>query len=106
MCGSVSAQPHLAWVFPFQGANQNLSAFSTARLDAARISRDSSEKSPCTTCIPAASGLGFGLQGANQNLSAFSTARLDASLPARYSGSKSPCPTSLFPPLRLVVLPP
>src|SRR6266571_1592737 len=55
----LASQPHLAWVFALQGANQNLSAFSTARLDAARISRDSSEKSPCTTCISAASGLGF-----------------------------------------------
>src|SRR5207237_4032259 len=51
--------PHLAWFFALQGANQNLSAFSTARLDAARISRDPSKKSPCTTCIPAASGLAF-----------------------------------------------
>src|SRR5207244_12773236 len=43
---------HLACFSPLQGANQNLSAFSTARLDAARISRDPSEKSPCTTCTP------------------------------------------------------
>ncbi len=55
----LASQPHLAWVFALQGANQNLSAFSIARLDAARISGDSSEKSPCTTCIPAASGLSF-----------------------------------------------
>src|SRR6266576_509205 len=55
----LASQPHLAWVFALQGANQNLSAFSIARLDAARISRDPSEKSPCTTCIPAASGLAF-----------------------------------------------
>src|SRR6266699_2502685 len=55
----LASQPHLAWVFALQGANQNLSAFSIARLDAARISRDPSEKSPCATCIPAASGLGF-----------------------------------------------
>ncbi len=55
----LASQPHLAWLFALQGANQNLSAFSTARLDAARISRDPSEKSPCTTCIPAASGLAF-----------------------------------------------
>src|SRR5205809_6962652 len=54
-----TAQPHLAWVFALQGANQTLSAFSTARLDAARSSRDPSEKSPCATCIRAASGLGF-----------------------------------------------
>src|SRR5437660_6770619 len=55
----LASQPHLAWVFALQGANQNLSAFSIARLDAARTHRDSSEKSPCTSCIPAASGLGF-----------------------------------------------
>src|SRR5437016_14573634 len=45
--------------FALQGANQHLSAFSTAGLDAALISRDPSKKSPCTTCIPAASGLAF-----------------------------------------------
>src|SRR5436309_10760000 len=55
----LASQPHLAWLFALQGANQNLSAFSTARLDAARISRDPSKKSPCTTCIPTASGLAF-----------------------------------------------
>src|SRR5437667_344837 len=55
----LASQPHLAWLFALQGANQNLSSFSTARLDAARISRDPSEKSPCTTCIPTASGLAF-----------------------------------------------
>src|SRR5712691_3109024 len=54
-----ASQPHLAWVFTPQGANQNLSAFSIVRLNAARIPRDSSEKSPCTNCVPAASGLGF-----------------------------------------------
>src|SRR5436305_1850724 len=53
------SRPLLPWLFALQGANQNLSAFSTARLDAARISRDPSEKSPCTSCIPAASGLAF-----------------------------------------------
>src|SRR2546429_8897343 len=51
--------PLWLWFFALQGANQNLSAFSTARLDAARISRDPSKKSPCTTCIPTASGLAF-----------------------------------------------
>src|SRR5437016_12751378 len=45
--------------FALQGANQHLSAFSTAGLDAALISRDPSKKSPCTTCIPTASGLAF-----------------------------------------------
>src|SRR5437667_7548964 len=55
----LASQPHLAWVFSLHGANQNLSAFSIARLDAARISRDPSEKSPCANCVPAASGLGF-----------------------------------------------
>src|SRR5216684_787891 len=54
-----ASQPHLAWVFALQGADQNLSAFSIARLNVARIPRDSGEKSPCATCIPAASGLGF-----------------------------------------------
>src|SRR5438094_688014 len=52
-------EPDLAWLFALQGANQHLSAFSAARLDAARISRDPSKKSPCTTCIPTASGLAF-----------------------------------------------
>src|SRR5207237_6401793 len=42
--GRLACQPHLAWLFALQGANQNLSAFSTARLDAARISRDPSSK--------------------------------------------------------------
>src|SRR5438067_12431437 len=48
------SRPSRIWLgfFALQGANRNLSAFSTARLDAARISRDPSEKSPCTTCIP------------------------------------------------------
>src|SRR5437016_10761783 len=55
----LASQPHLAWLFALQGANQNLSAFSIACLDAARISRDPSKKSPCTTCIPTASGLAF-----------------------------------------------
>src|SRR5438094_3696125 len=55
----LASPPHLACVFSLHGANQNLSAFSIAPLNAARISRDPSEKSPCTTCIPAASGLGF-----------------------------------------------
>src|SRR6266581_2389785 len=55
----LASRPHLAWVFALQGANQNLSAFSIARLNAARIPRDSSEKSPCANCVPAASGLGF-----------------------------------------------
>src|SRR5207302_10774604 len=41
----LASQPHLAWVFVFQGADQNLSAFSIARLNAARIPRDSGEKS-------------------------------------------------------------
>src|SRR5260370_5034192 len=59
LLAGLTSQPHLAWVFALQGANQNLSAFSIARLDAARISRDPSEKSPCATCISAASGLGF-----------------------------------------------
>src|SRR5207244_4350520 len=55
----LASQPHLAWLFALHLANPLLSAFSTGRLDAARISRDPSEKSPCTTCIPAASGLAF-----------------------------------------------
>src|SRR5207249_3036398 len=55
----LASQPHLAWLFALQGANRNLSAFSIGRLDAARISRDPSKKSPCTSCIPAASGLAF-----------------------------------------------
>src|SRR5436305_10353849 len=55
----LASQPHLAWLFALQDANQHMPALSIARLDAARISRDPSEKSPCTTCIPAASGLGF-----------------------------------------------
>src|SRR5205807_8568560 len=55
----LASQPHLAWLFALQGANQNLSAFSIACLDAARISRDPSTKSPCTTCIPTASALAF-----------------------------------------------
>src|SRR5207237_8041297 len=55
----LASQPHLAWVFALQGANQNLSAFSTARLDAARISLNPSDESPYTTSIPAASALAF-----------------------------------------------
>src|SRR5437899_2346621 len=55
----LASQPHLAWLFALPAAHYTLFAFSTARLDAARISRDPSKKSPCTTCIPAASGLAF-----------------------------------------------
>src|SRR5712691_1571429 len=54
-----ASQSHLAWVFALQGADQNLSAFSIARLNVAHIPRDSGEKSPCANCVPAASGLGF-----------------------------------------------
>src|SRR5439155_5340250 len=55
----LASQPHLAWVFSLHGANPNLSAFSIPRLDAPRISRDLSEKSPCTNCPPAPFSLGF-----------------------------------------------
>src|SRR5207237_4949379 len=47
------------WSYALHGANHHLSSFSTVRLAAARISRDPSKKSPCTTCIPTASGLAF-----------------------------------------------
>src|SRR6266705_1941934 len=89
-----ASPPHLAWVFALQGANQNLSAFSIVRLNAARIPRDSGEKSPYTTCIPAASGLGFHPQGANQNLSAFFSRKTEASYPTMNS---APDPSDLFP---------
>src|SRR6266566_4725122 len=55
----LTSRPHLAWVFAPQGADQNLSAFSIVRLNAARIPRVSGKKSPCANCVPAASGLGF-----------------------------------------------
>src|SRR5438876_850542 len=58
-CARTASQPHLPWVFALQGPHQNLSPFSFDPLNATRIPRDSGEKSPCTTCVPAASGLGF-----------------------------------------------
>src|SRR5437870_5452828 len=85
----LASQPHLAWLFALQGANQNLSAFSTARLDAARISRDSSEKSPCTTCIPAASGLGFCPPGCEPKPVRFFLPQLAGTLSGHELGSLS-----------------
>src|SRR6266576_3103656 len=55
----LASQPHLAWVFALQGADQNLSAFLIAHPNVARIPRDSGEKLPCANCVPAASGLSF-----------------------------------------------
>src|SRR5437879_1802350 len=55
----LASQPHLDWMCALQGTNIQLSAVASVRLDSARISRDPSEKSPCTTCIPTASGLAF-----------------------------------------------
>src|SRR5208283_1870809 len=87
----LASQPHLAWLFALQGADQNLSAFSIARLNAARISRDSSEKLPCVNCVQPHLAWLFALQGADQNLSAFSIARLNAARISRVSGEKLPC---------------
>src|SRR5207249_3330451 len=78
----LASQPHLAWLFALQGANRNLSAFSIGRLDAARISRDPSKKSPCTTCIPAASGLAFRSPGCEPK-------------PVRFLDQSSPCRSHL-----------
>src|SRR5260370_24296584 len=47
----LASQPHLAWVFALQGANQNLSAFSIARLDAAPTSRHPTAESPYATSL-------------------------------------------------------
>src|SRR5207237_8372023 len=84
--------PLRPWLFALQGANQNLSAFSIGRLDAARISRDPSEKSPCTTCIPAASGLAFRPPGCEPK-------------PVRFFNRPSGCRSHLPRPQRETALP-
>src|SRR5437667_229816 len=52
---------HLAWVFALQGANQNLSAFSIARLNATRIPRDCQQEIPFPELRPPRIWLGFSL---------------------------------------------
>src|SRR5207244_13178162 len=53
------SQPTLVRLFVLQCANLDLSAFSSSRLDAARISRVPPYTSLFRSCIPAASGLAF-----------------------------------------------
>src|SRR6266566_5033283 len=91
----LASQPHLAWVFALQGANQNLSAFSIAGLNVARIPRDSSEKLPCPTCIPAAFGLGFCPPGCEPKPVRFFNPSLNVARIPRDASEKSPCPTCI-----------
>src|SRR5438876_8676007 len=85
-----ACQPHLAWLFALQGADQNLSAFSIARLNVVRISRDSARNRRArTACQPHLAWL-FALQGADQNLSAFFIPRLNVVRFSLDSGEKSP----------------
>src|SRR6266581_4700670 len=90
----LTSPPHLAWVFALQGANQNLSAFSIARLNATRIPRDSSKKSRARLASPPHLAWVFALQGANQNLSAFFSRKTEASYLAMNS---APDLSDLFP---------
>src|SRR5437870_12984648 len=53
----LASQPHLAWLFALQGANQNLSAFLIARLDAAHISRNPNAQTRGTSPVPSAAPL-------------------------------------------------
>src|SRR5205814_3987357 len=68
----LASHPHSAWVFAFQGADQNLSAFLIARPNTARILPRLPARNHCAR--PAShphSAWVFALQGADQNLSAF-----------------------------------
>src|SRR5947208_1316794 len=59
----LASQPHLAWVFALRGADQNLSAFSIAHLNAARIPRDSRREIAVRDLHLSRIWLGFSLSG-------------------------------------------
>src|SRR6266566_4866041 len=85
----LASQPHLAWVFALQGANQNLSAFSIAvwmpLLSPATPVRN------CRARLASQPHLAwvFALQGANQNLSAFFPPQDGGILSGNELGSRS-----------------
>src|SRR5437899_1054445 len=56
-----ASPPHLAWVFALQGADQNLSAFSIARLNAPRIPGDCQQEIAVRELRPRRIWLGFSL---------------------------------------------